>query len=58
MRSCRVTVLLPFVMRGSTPLEVPLICLLRAVEAVYGVPPMMETLQAKLSRELPARKAK
>ena len=33
-KECTVVALLPFVARGSTPLEVPLICLIRALEHV------------------------
>lgn len=38
-RKCHIVALLPFVMRGCTQLEVPLICLWRALEAVHGHTP-------------------
>lgn len=40
LKSCVIVALLPFVLRGSTPLEVPLICLWRAMESVFGSPPL------------------
>ena len=38
-RACKVVVLLPFVSRGSSPLEVPLICAIRAFESIHNVGP-------------------
>ena len=40
--TARVVVHLPFVMKGSTPLDIPLICLIRAVEGVFDWEPMTE----------------
>jgi DNA-directed RNA polymerase II subunit RPB2 len=38
--TCKIVALLPFVMRGCTPLEIPIICVVRAVECVYDKEPM------------------
>ena len=37
--NCKIVVLLPFVSRGSSPLEVPLICAIRAFEVVHDMEP-------------------
>ena len=38
-KTCKIVVLLPFVLRGATALEVPLICTIRAFEVIHDMAP-------------------